>query len=593
MAFRLSISRRIGLGFGLFILVVTVVFLLTNNTLSKSREINRRINQEFAPALEALQELEIKITRGQGLIHYWAFVQRRDDDRDRLELVQLTEKVIPAQLHRIREFSAYWNEEDKKQFERLERNVKQLVRYYQEVQGYLPTFESYTDPMAGMMAGDFFLEGTFIPATYANIRQDLEILINRQQTRMTAEIDLMNASFSTLRILLVNIAIGVLIAGVLIAIFTSRSIVIPVNSLRRKLTNLSQGIYSVHHTKAGNDEIGDMAIAVERLIYNFEKTKEFSINVGAGNFDVEFAPLSEHDELGVSLLRMKDDLANYRNRMEVLVAEQTVEIRRQKEAVEQQKERMSSLYYDLQSSIDYAQRLQETILPNDLFVRRMFPDSFVFFRPKATVSGDFYWFKELGGKKIFAVADCTGHGVPGAFMSLVGHNVLNQVTKVYTQPAQILNNANRLAGEVLRTDSGESYMRDGMDIAICVFDPQTMKLEFSGAHNPVYIIRNDDLIEVESDPFSIGSYVNGEREYTNHTIQLEKGDCLYLFSDGYADQFGGPRGKKFMRKQFRTTLLAIHKMRMQEQKWRLTEILDTWRGENEQVDDILVVGIRI
>lgn len=197
----------------------------------------------------------------------------------------------------------------------------------------------------------------------------------------------------------------------------------------------------------------------------------------------------------------------------------------------------------------------------------MFPDSFVFFRPKATVSGDFYWFKELGGKKVFAAADCTGHGVPGAFMSLVGHNVLNTVTKVFTKPSQILNNANRLAVDVLRS-SEDNYMRDGMDIALCTIDYKTMTMEYSGAHNPAYIVRKGELITIESDPFSIGSYINNEREFTNHTFNLEQGDCLYVFSDGYVDQFGGPKGKKFMRKQFRQLLLDISHLPMIEQKWR-------------------------
>lgn len=593
MKFRLTISRRIALGFGLFILVVAVLFLITTNTLRQSREINNRINNQFVPSLSTLQELDNHLMRSQDLIRQWTFVQRLDEDQQRLELIQLTDKIIPAQLYKLQQNALSWSEADKKLHEALALNVRSLLSDYKEIRKLLPTFESYQDPFVTMEAEQLMLEGGRIPAAYGKIRKSIDELITHQQQYMNSDIALMNHSFDQLRMLLINISISVIIAGILIAFFTSRSIVKPINHLRKKLQNLSLGIYSVHPTRAGNDEIGEMANAVNRLVTNFEKTKEFSISVGAGHFEVPFEPLSEYDEMGKSLLRMRDDLQSYRNEMEQKVIEQTQEIRKQKEEVEIQKEKVTALYIDLQSSIDYAQRLQETILPNDASIKRMFEDSFVLFRPKATVSGDFYWFKELGGKKVFAAADCTGHGVPGAFMSLVGHNVLNTVTKVFTRPSQILNNANRLAVDVLRSSDGESYMRDGMDIALCTIDPKTKMLEFSGAHNPVYIIRNGEMNIIESDPFSIGSYVNNEREFTNHNYQLQTGDCLYLFSDGYVDQFGGPRGKKFMRKQFRQLLLDIAHLPMPEQKWRLSDTLDIWQGHQEQVDDILVIGIRI
>jgi serine phosphatase RsbU (regulator of sigma subunit)/HAMP domain-containing protein len=593
MKFRLTISRRIALGFGLFILVVAVLFLITTNTLRQSREINNRINNQFVPSLSTLQELDNHLMRSQDLIRQWTFVQRLDEDQQRLELIQLTDKIIPAQLFKLQQNALSWSDSDKKLHESLALNVRALLADYKEIRKLLPTFESYQDPFVTMEAEQLMLEGGRIPTAYAQVRTSIDELITHQQQYMNSDIALMNHSFDQLRMLLINISISVIIAGILIAFFTSRSIVKPINHLRKKLQNLSLGIYSVHPTRAGNDEIGEMANAVNRLVTNFEKTKEFSISVGAGHFDVPFEPLSEYDEMGKSLLRMRDDLQSYRNEMEQKVIQQTQEIRKQKEEVEIQKEKVTALYIDLQSSIDYAQRLQETILPNDASIKRMFEDSFVLFRPKATVSGDFYWFKELGGKKVFAAADCTGHGVPGAFMSLVGHNVLNTVTKVFTRPSQILNNANRLAVDVLRSSDGESYMRDGMDIALCTIDPKTKMLEFSGAHNPVYIIRNAEMNIIESDPFSIGSYVNNEREFTNHNYQLQTGDCLYLFSDGYVDQFGGPRGKKFMRKQFRQLLLDIAHLPMPEQKWRLSDTLDIWQGHQEQVDDILVIGIRI
>lgn len=593
MSFRFTISRRIGLGFGLFILVVALVFYITNNTLNESREINRRINEIYAPSVKALEELDNQVGRVQQLMKIWAFVQKREDDREHLEAIDLCENVIPAQLAKINAFSQYWSAEDIEKKDVMQVQIEIMLDYYREIQKILPTFDSYADPFNSMMAEEYYLDGGPLNKNFDEVRDKMKFLTNVQRSNMTTEMERMNTSFDTLRTLLVNIALGVLIAGILIAILTSRSIVRPVNSLRKKLTDLSKGIYSVHLTKTGNDEIGDMAAAVHKLIRNFETTKEFSINVGAGNFDFPFAPLSEHDELGKSLIRMKDDLASYRHEMEQKVEEQTLEIRKQKEEVEAQRETVTTLYNDLQSSIDYAQRLQQTILPDNGLIKSMFADSFVLFLPKATVSGDFYWFKQKGNKKIFAAVDCTGYGVPGAFMSLIGHNLLNQATKVYTNPAQILNNTNRLSGEVMRAQNGEHYMKDGMDVALCTIDTSTNILEFSGAHNPVYIIRDGEIMELTGNPFSIGTYVNGEKEFHHKQIQLQSGDCIYLFSDGFVDQFGGERGKKFMRKRFKSMLIEHHELPMEQQMLTIHQILRDWQGDLEQVDDILLLGVRI
>lgn len=573
--------------------MVAVVFYFTNNTLSESRETNRKINDVYAPSVKILEELDNQLIHAQQLMKQWAYVQRREDDHERTEAVILCEQVIPAQMKKINAYSTLWEAEQINNKNQLFSQIRELLIAYEDIRKTLPDFDSYTDPINQMSADGYFIEGGIIPTALEAARSQLRTMNAAQRDTMTAEISMMNKSFEKLRMLLVNIALGVLLAGIVIGVLTSRSIVRPVNSLKKKLSNLSMGIYSLHRTKTGNDEIGDMATAVDKLIANFDRTKEFALHVGSGNFDIPFSPLSEHDEMGKALLRMRDDLASYRHDMEEKVNRQTVEITKKKEEVEAQRERALELYKDLQSSIDYAQRLQETILPNDQLIKNMFPESFVFFRPKATVSGDFYWFVTKGRKKLFAAADCTGHGVPGAFMSLVGYNVLNQATKVYSKPSQVLNSANRLSAEAMRAQSGENFMKDGMDISLCCIDAESLELEFSGAHNPVYIIRNDELIEIESDPFSIGTYVNGEREFTNHSIKLETGDCIYLFSDGFADQFGGPKGKKFMRKQFRIMLLQHHHLPMEQQKIEISKSLDKWKGDSEQIDDVLVIGVRV
>jgi serine phosphatase RsbU (regulator of sigma subunit) len=573
--------------------VVAVFIYLTNKTLSESREINRRINEIYAPSVKLLEELDNNLILAQQLMREWAYVQSREDDHERVEAIRICEKAIPEQIILIDQYARMWSRDQIEHKNTLFVHIRELMIAYEEIRNILYDFDSYADPVNQMMADAMFIEGGTVPSALAAAREELKILNTDQRNTMAAEIARMDVSFEKLRLLLAYIAVVVILAGIVIGVLTSRSIVLPVNSLKTKLLNLSKGIYSLHNTRAGNDEIGDMALAVDKLVSNFEKTKEFSLNVGAGNFDVDYAPLSEHDELGKALLQMRDDLASYRHEMEAKVNEQTLEIRRQKEEVELQREKVVEIYTDLQSSIDYAQRLQQTILPSDKMIREQFPDHFVFFRPKATVSGDFYWFVFKGTKKMVAAADCTGHGVPGAFMSLVGHNVLNQATKVYSKPSQVLNSANRLSAEAMRAESGEHFMKDGMDIALCSIDTESMVLEFSGAHNPAYIVRDGQLTILDGDPFSIGTYLNGEREFTNHSYGLRKGDNIYLFSDGFADQFGGPSGKKFMRKRFRELIVRMSVLPMHEQRVLLETTLDNWRGNNEQVDDILVIGIRI
>ena len=596
MKFRLPIARKLTLGFAVFASVVSGAFFWTYTKLSQGREINHRINNIYAPSIKSLEELDNQLVKAQQLMKQWAFVQMLDEDSERIEALTLCTQIIPLQLTRIDSISVRWPAEQQMEKNILAGDIQSLLLAYSDVRNLLPDFKSYdpdqTDPMVMINAQLLFIEGNPVPVTLEKAQTRLRRLTESQRSDMAVEIAKMNASFEDLTKLFIWVVAVVLVIGVFLAFITIRSIVRPVNSLRNKLNNLSKGIYSLHATRTNNDEIGDMAQAVDRLMRNFERTKEFSLSIGAGKFDMPFEPLSEHDEMGGALLQMRDDLASYRHQMEEKVSEQTLEIRQQKEQVEMQNERVMELYTDLQASIDYAQRLQSTILPSEEAIREVFPQHFVMFRPKATVSGDFYWFANKGKKLMFAAADCTGHGVPGAFMSLVGHNALNQATKVYYKPSQVLNTVNRLSAQALRANENH-LVKDGMDIALCTIDMEAMELEFSGAQNPVYIVRGEELIELSGDGFSIGSYVNGEREFTAKKSELKSGDCIYAFSDGYADQFGGPAGKKFMRKQFRQLLLEVNALPMSEQLARVQQRFDEWRGEQEQVDDVLVIGLRV
>ncbi len=590
---RFTISRKISIAFGVFILSVATVFVLTYDTLSEARKTNILINEVYSPSLQAVEHLENLMTRSLVLIRYWTFVQSRADDLQKQELKELIEKELPAQMSLIEQLSGKWTADERESKKILFSNIRQILLVYEENMRLLPNFESYSDPLPSITAEHHFLQGEPISNGFINITKELTRLSANQQAHVSEATKVMNKSFDELTRRGLYLGIFVLIIGIVIAVFLIGSITGPVNRLKKTLLYLGKGIYPKKTIPVSNDEIGDMGFAVNKLIQGLKKTKEFSLEVGGGNFDAVYNPLSDDDELGKALLVMRDDLAANERMLEKKVEERTNEVVEQKEKVERQKERVTQLYTDLTDSINYARRIQQTILPTDEYVHTLFPESFVLYRPKDIVSGDFYWFKMAGKKKMFAALDCTGHGVPGAFMSLVGHNVLNQITKAFTQPSSILNGLNRLSAEVLRAGQENRQLHDGMDLALCVVDTETLELEYAGAYNPVYIVRDGILSEHRADKYTIGSFEHGTRTYTNHKYQLEKGDCIYIFSDGYADQFGGPKGKKFMKKRFRELLIEISPMKMIDQERRLKKELIHWQGAEEQVDDILVIGVRV
>ncbi len=327
-----------------------------------------------------------------------------------------------------------------------------------------------------------------------------------------------------------------------------------------------------------------------------KRTKDFAKAVGSGNFNTEYKPLSSKDTLGNALLKMRDDLAENERFLEEKVRQRTAEVVKQKEELEKQRLQIEEYFVQVTDSIKYAQKIQEAILPPDHYVKRMLPDSFILYRPKDIVSGDFYWLGEADNKVFFAAVDCTGHGVPGAFMSIVGYNQLKQaiITTKGSNPAEILDHLNRGVSETLHQKDANSTNKDGMDIAICSINYSNLELEYAGAFNPLYLLRNEEIIQVKGNKFPIGSFVDEEpSNFTNNKIQLEKGDQVYVFSDGFPDQFGGPRGKKFMYKRFRELLAANGNLDMAAQKEELKKSLFDWMKDEEQVDDILVIGVRV
>jgi len=244
---------------------------------------------------------------------------------------------------------------------------------------------------------------------------------------------------------------------------------------------------------------------------------------------------------------------------------------------------------DITDSIRYALRIQLSILPPDI----PFQNTFVLFKPKDIVSGDFYWLTKIDDKEIIAAIDCTGHGVPGAFMSFVGYSSLNEVVKEkrITRPSLILDKLNDAVVSALNLQ-GEEAIKDGMDLAIICYDRKNSILEYAGAYNPLYLFSNGELQEYKADRFAIGKSAEKNKQFTNHTIKIRKGDIAYIFSDGYADQFGEAEQKKFKAFRVKELLNEICSKSMEEQKQLLDDAIEKWRGNTEQIDDILFMGRR-
>ena len=260
---------------------------------------------------------------------------------------------------------------------------------------------------------------------------------------------------------------------------------------------------------------------------------------------------------------------------------------------------------DITDSITYAKNIQEAILPQKTFIYNSFPEAFVLFKPKDIVSGDFYWFNHVKNSqtenlpvndfKVVAAVDCTGHGVPGAFMSMIGNDLLNQIIieNKNIDPGKILSLLNDGIHRALKQNEKAKHLRDGMDLCLCCLDTSCNELSFAGAVRPLWILRNNELIEIKGDRYSIGGFTDPGSPFTTHKVLLNPGDCVYLFSDGFADQLGGKNNKKLLTKNFKSHLISIQSVPLREQEQLLLQFFDDWKGKEVQTDDCMVIGFKV
>jgi serine phosphatase RsbU (regulator of sigma subunit) len=372
----------------------------------------------------------------------------------------------------------------------------------------------------------------------------------------------------------------------IIFILTTRKPKITLNDLRLKATLIKNGKRQERVIVTGQNEFSALAEQFNSMVEQLEYSQN------------ELRQKNDAIEKNYKMLHGKNEkITTQRDEIET----QRNEIEAQRDLVTRQKDQILEQKRSITESIQYARQIQSAILPPDEVIKYLLPKHFILYRPRDIVSGDFYWVTHKHGEIIIVVADCTGHGVPGAFMSVLGSALIKDIvnTSDMLKANQILNDLREKVILSLRQSGREGEAKDGMDISLCIINIEKMRLQYAGANNPLYLIRQGTLKEIKPDKMPIGISSKAGKSFTNHEMKLSKNDTIYLFSDGFVDQFGGESGKKFLSKQFKQVLVEVQNYIMFDQKEILNQKLNEWMGisgqyiKYDQVDDITVMGIKI
>ncbi|MCK5067040.1 MAG: SpoIIE family protein phosphatase [Bacteroidales bacterium] len=381
-------------------------------------------------------------------------------------------------------------------------------------------------------------------------------------------------------VMLVGIGNGILVSFIYLLLFirwTNRDVTGPVKELLANIRNTRGGEAEQYTIVRTNDEIGELAEGYNEMT---QKIHNYVESISSMNRDLE----KKVKERTKEVVEQKEEIETQKEEIEAQLDLATL----QRDTIAIQKDQILD-------SIHYAERIQSAILPPEKYLTDHLSDHFLLFKPRDIVSGDFYWTMEKNQKLMVAVADCTGHGVPGAFLSMLGIASMNEIVNrsKLLKPDKILEQLREILIKSLHQTGTRGEAQDGIEIALCVIDLKKLTLEYSGANRPLYIVRDGAVEHIRPDRMPIGIYEQEPVPFTNHTLELKKEDSIYLFSDGYVDQLGGPLRKTFRVKKFRKLLIGIQDQSMDAQKQILLTNLDEWQGEVEQIDDILVMGIRI
>ena len=585
MDFKFTIGRRIGIGFAIFIIGTMVAFILTIITLNDSKTRTENVVSQITPSVADLKEINLLLQRSHTDISKWFYNKSFNDVEFRTELERIIKKDYPTKKNHLIVLSAIWTPNENQKLKVLFNQIEALfVIYQEEIMDQLSTADAYEDPNIYMMARLPFEDSeTSIQAIYKNLND----LISIKQKFAELEIKTMFSSLDFLKRFVQLLGITLVIGGVLIAFFTTRSITKPIQILKKMLLSMGLGILPKERITESRDEIGEMGKALNDLIQSMHHTTDFAYETGAGNFQATYIPLSKDDSLGQALLKMREGLAESERILEQKVIERTEEVVRQRHIVEEK-------HKEITDSINYAERIQRSFLASKELLNENLKDHFVFFKPKDIVSGDFYFAEKLNnGSFLLATADSTGHGVPGAIMSLLNITSLEKAIENQDQPSDILNTTRKIIIERLKNDGSTEGGKDGMDCSVICFDFKKKKIIVSAANNPVWIVRGSETIEIKPDKMPVGKHDKQHVSFTQQTIDIKKGDVIYTITDGFSDQFGGSLGKKFMSKKLRELLSKNAHLPMEEQRTILENTFISWVGDLEQIDDVTLIGVRV
>ena len=566
----------------IFIVIANVCFnyFIIHKNKARIEEMTEVIN----PYIESLEKFKLIVTESKMYSTNWVYLQNNSDDKNSLDSLHKThfpqlKKKLDAQMLQLNK------KEDADSLVDAFIKFYSLIKVEKEIMTTLVSFDDYENPQKKFKCEEL-VESEVLPRTQTIMNQ-LRGLIKRNRE----EAELVNAEIQKDSSRMTNImlfaSIGLFVFIMLAVSFISGGIREPVLKMKNIVQQLARGELPKEKIIANNDVIGEMVNSVNTLSDSFTQTSVFANEIGKGNLNVHYDKLSENDLLGNALINMRNSLKSYSEDMENQVQERTFE-------VIEKSAKLKIAYSEIRDSINYAKRIQESILPGEQMVSEVFTNSFIFYRPKDVVCGDFYWFSKIGDEAIIAAVDCTGHGVPGAFMTVIGNSLLNQIVTFsgVTNPATILTQLDQKLHQTLK-QHGNIVTNDGMDAAICRYKIGKNEVTFSGAKRPLYLFKKGELIEIKGNKSPIGSFVHEfDKTFSEHKIKVNKDDTLYIFSDGLQDQFGGDEGKKFMIKRFRDLLIGMQSLSMKEQGKRIEKEIASWQQHYEQTDDMLLIGIR-